>query len=274
MVIWELIQVIGGFVSARFEGLSTLIGSICSSERPPIRQFQQLQKRPSRGYLSQGCVTKLAWLRGGLISGGKAALAPRRDELEQDIVVTFAVSTTKPSLRACMNSCSANDLMGTKIRCGGIALIRFPISAPAPVSRASYRFSTPTVHISSWIATVEWPTCRCAIGSSGICGDQILHLIDVDAGVEQEALPAIRFTLTEARRRLAALALFCGSNRAQRRAASTSISPVQKPSFNSGSTLPRDALNASAKSSSSATVASANSIRSVSVSMAVCRLVA
>ena len=48
--------------------------------------------------------------------------------------------------------------------------------------------------------------------------------------------------------------------------------PPQKPSFNSGSTLPRDRLNVSAKLSTSATVASANSIRSVSLSMPVCRL--
>ena len=49
-------------------------------------------------------------------------------------------------------------------------------------------------------------------------------------------------------------------------------SPPQKPSFSFGSTLPRDSLNTYAKLSSSATVARANSIKSVSVSMPVCRL--
>lgn len=49
-------------------------------------------------------------------------------------------------------------------------------------------------------------------------------------------------------------------------------SPPQKPSFSFGSTLPRDSLNTYATLSSSATVARANSIKSVSVSMPVCRL--
>jgi len=96
----------------------------------------------------------------------------------------------------------------------------------------------------------------------------ILHLIDVDAGVEQEPLPADQARIDERQLFIAPRAsVRCGSNRAQRRAASKSNAPPQKPSFNAGSTLPRDCLNVRAKLSSSAMVASANSIRSVSVSI-------
>jgi len=101
-------------------------------------------------------------------------------------------------------------------------------------------------------------------------GRPVLHLIDVDAGVEQQTLSANQTRIDE---RKPVVASTCQRPlRIEPRPASRRIEikfrHFKKPSFNSGSTLPRDSLNTCAKLSSSATVASANSIRSVSVSMA------
>jgi hypothetical protein len=105
--------------------------------------------------VSQGCVTKLAWLRSGLLSGGKATLAPP-DDLEQDIAVTFAVSATKPSFCARTNSCCAKDLsIGHEDSMRRHRFDQLSISATTPVLRASGQFGTLAVYISSWLGTVD-----------------------------------------------------------------------------------------------------------------------
>lgn len=89
-----------------FQGLSTSSGRF-----PPLNDRRLIDSNSSKKTVTRLCVAGMrhqtASLRSDLLSGKATLAAP--DELEQDIAVTFAVSTTKPSLCACMNSCSAKD---------------------------------------------------------------------------------------------------------------------------------------------------------------------
>jgi hypothetical protein len=121
------------------------------------------------------------------------------------------------------------------------------------------------VYISSRIATIEW--CDLSLRNQIIqhLRRSILHLIDVDAGVEQEALLANERKLVVASPRERLLRI---ESRPTSRRVEIELRHSEA-SFNFGSILPQDSLNASAKLPLSATVVSANSIRSVSGSMPV-----
>jgi len=77
-----------------------------------------------------------------------------------------------------------------------MALICLPISAITPAVLASAGLSAPTACISSWIATVGMVDLPLRDQIVQCLRRAILHLVNVDTGVEQEPLPPIRLALT------------------------------------------------------------------------------